>query len=58
MKVKNLRIKVLFNYQINTKEIKYATNHAPFVESFNRTMKRIMDRYMEAYDIPSWTTKY
>ena len=39
-------------------EIIYATNHAPFVESFNRTMKRMMDRYMEANDIPSWTTIY
>jgi hypothetical protein len=39
-------------------EIIYATNHAPFVESFNRTMKRMMDRYMEANDISSWTTIY
>jgi hypothetical protein len=36
----------------------YATNHAPVVESFKRTMKRMMDRYMEAYDISSWTTIY
>ncbi len=28
-------------------KIIYATNHAPFVESFNRTMNRMMDRYME-----------
>jgi hypothetical protein len=39
-------------------EIIYATNHAPFVESFNRTMKRMMDKYMEANDIASWTTIY
>ena len=39
-------------------EIIYAANHAPFVESFNRTMKRMMDRYMEANDIPSWTAIY
>ncbi len=26
-------------------EVIYATNYAPFVESFNRTMKRTMDRY-------------
>ncbi len=39
-------------------EVIYATNHAPFVESFNRTMKRMMDRYMEANDIASWTTRY
>jgi hypothetical protein len=28
-------------------KIVYATNHAPFVESFNRTLKIMMDRYME-----------
>ncbi len=33
-------------------------NHAPFVESFNRTMKRMMDRYMEANDVSSWITIY
>ena len=48
-------IKLLDKHKI---EIIYATNHAPFVESFNRTMKRMMDRYMEANDIPSWTTIY
>ena len=39
-------------------EIIYATNHAPFVESFNRTMKRMMDRYMEANDVSSWSSIY
>ena len=51
----NSFIKLLDKHKI---EIIYATNHAPFVESFNRTMKRMMDRYMEANDIPSWTTIY
>jgi hypothetical protein len=34
---------------LENKSIKiiYATNHAPFVESFNRTMNRMMDRCME-----------
>jgi ribonucleotide monophosphatase NagD (HAD superfamily) len=59
MKVQNLLIIVLFKLLDKHKiEIIYATNHAPFVESFNRTMKRMMDRYMEANDIPSWTTIY
>lgn len=40
-------------------EIIYATNHAPFVESFNRTMKRMMDRYMESNeDVTTWTSIY
>ena len=44
---------------LETKNIKiiYATNHAPFVESFNRTMKRMMDRYMEFNELTSWTNK-
>ena len=45
---------------LETKNIKiiYATNHAPFVESFNRTMKRMMDRYMEFNELTSWTNIY
>ncbi len=39
-------------------EIIYATNHALFVESLNRTMKRMMDGYVEANDVSSWTTIY
>ncbi len=43
--VKNLQIINLFSSQRKHKiEIIYATNHAPFVESFNRTMKSMMDR--------------
>ena len=30
----------------------------PFVESFNRTMKRMSDRYMEANDVSSWSSLY
>ena len=48
-------LKLLEKHKI---EIIYATNHAPFVESFNRTMKRMMDRYMEANDVSSWSTIY
>jgi hypothetical protein len=44
----NKFIQLLEKHEI---EIIYATNHAPFVESFNKTMKRMMDRYMEANDI-------
>ena len=36
-------------------KILYATNHAPFVESFNRTMKRMIYKYMEHNGITSWT---
>ena len=45
---------------LDTKNIKiiYATNHAPFVESFNRTMKRMMDRYMEFNELTTWTNIY
>jgi hypothetical protein len=32
-------------------KITFATNHAPFVESFSSTMKRMMDRYMELYEL-------
>ena len=39
-------------------EIIYATNHAPFVESFNRTMKRMMNNYMESNGIQTWTNIY
>ena len=39
-------------------EIIYATNHAPFVESFNRTMKRMMTNYMESNGIQTWTNVY
>jgi hypothetical protein len=34
------------------------TNHAPFVESFNRTMKRMMDRYMEFNELIARTNIY
>ncbi len=44
-------IQLLEKYKI---EIIYATNDAPFVASFNRTMKRMMDRYMEGNDVSSW----
>jgi len=39
-------------------EIIYATNHAPFVESFNRTIKRMLTNYMEANEISSWAAVY
>jgi hypothetical protein len=39
-------------------KIIYATNHAPFVESFNITMKRMMDRYMEFNELTTWTNIY
>jgi len=39
-------------------EIIYATNHAPFVESFNRTMKRMMTNYMKSNGIQTWTNVY
>ena len=43
----------------DTKTI-YATNHAPFVESFHRTMKleKMMDRYMEFNELTTWTNIY
>lgn len=45
---------------LESKNIKiiYATNHAPFVESFNRTMKRMMTIYMKNNDVSSWTSIY
>jgi hypothetical protein len=39
-------------------EIIYATNHAPFLESFNRTIKRMMTNYMEATKNSSWAAVY
>ncbi len=51
----NLQTINLFSSQRNIRQ-KY--NHAPFVESLNRTMKRMMDRYMEANDVSSWITIY
>ena len=49
-----------FLQMLDSKNIKiiYATNHAPFVESFNRTMKRMMDRYMEFNELTTWTNIY
>ena len=36
-------------------KIIYATNHAPFVESFSRTMKHMIYKYMKHNCITSWT---
>ena len=48
-------LQILEKYKI---EIIYATNHAPFVESFNRTIKRMMTNYMEATETSSWAAVY
>jgi IS30 family transposase len=39
-------------------QIVYADNHEPFVESFNRNMKGMMDRCMEFNELTSWTNLY
>ncbi len=36
----------------------FAANHAPFVESFSRTMKCMMDGYMEFNEVTAWTNIY
>ena len=35
-------------------QVIFAIGHAPFVESFNRTMKNRMYKYMSLYDIDEW----
>ena len=36
-------------------QVIFAIGHAPFVESFNRTMKNRMYEYMSLYDIDDWS---
>ena len=38
----------------NNIQVIFAIGHAPFVESFNRTMKNRMYKYMSLYDIDEW----
>ncbi len=44
--------------ETNNIKIIYATNHAPFVESFDRTMKRMMNVYMEFNELTNWANIY
>jgi hypothetical protein len=45
---------------LENKNIKiiYAINHATFVEYFTRSMKRMMDKYMEFNELTAWTNIY